>query len=1175
VCACALTWLLTASSAQAQDPVYDASGFHRGRAYFSTLPFESVDTVTGNVILSFTDLLLPGDAGTSLAVTRTYNSRDGRWRFAISGVPIKYQFEPPVGEHVDIEFVQPSGATNRVTGLATPLYTKDFWRFTKATSTLELPNGTVAIYGHQPPGDHRYLTEIKDPFNNRITLSWQAGQPTLQSVTQYVGAGRTRVVTFSGWSEDVADSFSYNGQTWTYAWTTMPATPTPVKALNTFTPPTGGTWTFTYLTDSAGGVKVQTVKTINGGMVTYTWGAEPFPNVGSRVVIQTRATSSNVPAGTWTFDWQSNGTILEVTGPSNRIRYEPTTVDGRPFAGLIKVMTPGGSVVSTETLAYDTLSGQGGPFPVLISRLVNRGGANNETYFTYNVQNSGHPHLITETGQFSRLTSLTYKTNFTKYLHGRVETALVSVNGQANIATTTVYDTATGFRQSVTRAGVTTTFAGDARGNVASVTNANGGQTTFTSDWGVVATSQSPGGITVVRSLNPDGTVATETALGVTTTFQYDAIGRLTSASTPGQATLTQSYQVVGGSWTGTTAARGSSSVTSDLDGFGRVIHTTDGAGGQSRTTYNADGLVTYSSYPYGGGVAEVGESYTYDALGRRLTASRPDTSTVSYTYGATTVLIQESLSATSSRTTTQTLKGFGDPDQRYLEKLTDAAGVNWTYGYDRFMNVVSITTSGGSFQTSPNRTWSYDSRGYLQSETHPESGTTTFTRDNLGHVLQKVDARGGPGNVSYTYDADGRLLTVNAAGTSDDVTFTYNGLGQLTKQVNAAVETTFGYDSLGRLTSRTDVMSGRSFTQTFAYNTENQLTAHTYPSGRQIRYTYGVQGRVTGVTMQPSGGTEVTLASNFTYHPSGALLSYQFGNGLSRSVTLNTTRQRPTGWVSGPLSLTYDYDHVGNVKSITDQRPAFNASYQYDLLDRLTAVTGYGATTYTYDSAGNRLTGGTTTYTYGSNRLASLSGGQSGTFTYSANGNVLTDPTGATYTHDAFNLTKTVTLGTNTTTYKYGGDGFRAVKIGADGVERYYIRAGGLIAEYKAVAASTMLEREYVYLGSTLLASIAAPPDTPPNISVQITHPTPGQTISVGFTINLTAMVTVPQGTTVARVEYYNDGIFVGQATAAPYTVPFQNNALPPGPHLIIARLVTGDNRAVSSAPVEIIATP
>jgi hypothetical protein len=91
----------------------------------------------------------------------------------------------------------------------------------------------------------------------------------------------------------------------------------------------------------------------------------------------------------------------------------------------------------------------------------------------------------------------------------------------------------------------------------------------------------------------------------------------------------------------------------------------------------------------------------------------------------------------------------------------------------------------------------------------------------------------------------------------------------------------------------------------------------------------------------------------------------------------------------------------------------------------------------------------------------------------------------------------------------------------------------------------------------------------------VQIVTPTPGQTLPVGQSFNLTALASVPQGITVVRVEYYNDGIFVGQSTTAPYTVPFQNNAMPLGAHLLIARLVASDNRAVSSPPITITTVP
>jgi hypothetical protein len=59
----------------APDPIFDARGFDANRAAFSPLPFEHIDPLTGNLLLTFTDLVLPGSAGFDLRIQRTYNSK--------------------------------------------------------------------------------------------------------------------------------------------------------------------------------------------------------------------------------------------------------------------------------------------------------------------------------------------------------------------------------------------------------------------------------------------------------------------------------------------------------------------------------------------------------------------------------------------------------------------------------------------------------------------------------------------------------------------------------------------------------------------------------------------------------------------------------------------------------------------------------------------------------------------------------------------------------------------------------------------------------------------------------------------------------------------------------------------------------------------------------------------
>jgi hypothetical protein len=86
-----LAVLGTTSAAQTSepDPVFEASGFQKNRPYFSQLPFENIDMVSGNLVLTFTDLVLPGNAGMDVRVQRTFN-HNGRpkWSFGLAGIPL-------------------------------------------------------------------------------------------------------------------------------------------------------------------------------------------------------------------------------------------------------------------------------------------------------------------------------------------------------------------------------------------------------------------------------------------------------------------------------------------------------------------------------------------------------------------------------------------------------------------------------------------------------------------------------------------------------------------------------------------------------------------------------------------------------------------------------------------------------------------------------------------------------------------------------------------------------------------------------------------------------------------------------------------------------------------------------------------------------------------------------
>lgn len=73
---------------QPSHPVLDAPGIQQDRVYSSEMPFEHIDTFTGSLVLTFPDLVLPGNAGRELRFQRTFNSKPlPGWSFGIAGIP--------------------------------------------------------------------------------------------------------------------------------------------------------------------------------------------------------------------------------------------------------------------------------------------------------------------------------------------------------------------------------------------------------------------------------------------------------------------------------------------------------------------------------------------------------------------------------------------------------------------------------------------------------------------------------------------------------------------------------------------------------------------------------------------------------------------------------------------------------------------------------------------------------------------------------------------------------------------------------------------------------------------------------------------------------------------------------------------------------------------------------
>jgi YD repeat-containing protein len=1221
--------LAVVSGAYAQGEVAapNEKGVPPNRDYLSLLPFEVIDTASNNLILRFTDLVLPGNAGRSVQIERVFsNSTFGvGWRMGIAGVPMRV-VEPPVRWLVASDFNVPwdlqqerrhtpafqtlEGGAIRTTYWAQPTIDQasqylvrgsDFGQYRRDTRILLQPDGTRATYcaGTEPgcPGEG-YLKELSDPFGNTVTLTWEAtGQEAgtgyvtarLVSLTQDLGGGSSREVTF-GASPDprMPGSMTYLGRTWQYGFVD--------GALRTVTPPVGPGWTFEYSTaaDLSQG-KVTDVTTPQGGTVHYTWADRSYPVVAPgalilgepvpfNVLVQRDTNDLQQAAQTWTFEPLGLETspytqVVRPDGTELLYFYQPadpnTVLEGAWQLERVEVRTNGVTVEAdareyqylqaARTPASNALWGLSQP----IRRTITRMGTTHTTEYAYgsvgaHFHNYHHPTTITERGPDGAVRRTTTRTYMhlaampsTPYLLALPASEAVTEAGVTTSSSRT-YAIATGFRETETVDGFTTTFTPDARGNVGTVTKANGKAIEMTYQSGVVKDVTTQAGVNTTRMINPDGTVDSETIADRTTSYQYDALSRRTEVHPPGGTPIITSY-TTGQS---TTTSRGSAFLKTDTDGFGRPVRTENAAGVRTRTSYDGLGRVVYQSHAFIGnfdGSTDVGTSLTYDAIGRLTQEMLPGGATRTRSYDDTNTVV--TMQDEEGRHTVLTYRGYGHPDDARLVSVVDAANQTWAYTYDVRGNLAQVSTPTG--QT---RTWTRNSTsGLLTSETHPESGQTTYAEyDAAGILKRKVDANGTA--FVYTYDGDDRVTSITSGTQVTNITYE-SGSNNRASMVTPLVSTLFLYDpATGQLSRRQDAIDGKLFNSEYEYVDDN-LTAIVYPSGRRVEYNYNTERQITNVS-EPAA--QRTYASGLTYHPSGGLATAMAGDGSSSVLTYDQNRYWPeTITTVLPTQQTWslgygNYDGVGNVRSITDSRSGMGQTFTYDVLDRLTQANGpYGPITYAYDAHGNRQTNSSGTYTIDPSTLR-LTAQNGIPFTYDNNGNLRTaGPAGYTYTPT--NMLATATVVGGTATYVYDADDAR-VKGTFGGSSSYYLRGanGELLTEWKDPGSSTGLVRDYIYAGSRLISRVDKSTNDDPNnhcgaiiaggppVTLSVIanqHPclmfsgTPGQVVSAevaGLSGYFNMYLLNPDGSTLASGGWSNQVSLIGKtlATTGTYTL-------------------------------------
>lgn len=420
---------------------------------------------------------------------------------------------------------------------------------------------------------------------------------------------------------------------------------------------------------------------------------------------------------------------------------------------------------------------------------------------------------------------------------------------------------------------------------------------------------------------------------------------------------------------------------------------------------------------------------HRFDELNRliKTTYSHGGTTGLSYDDATNTVTQTDAL----QRTTVQSFDAL-----KRLINIEDALLGNTSIGYNKLDKPSTVTDPEG-LTTS----YTYNGFGDILTIDSPDAGLTTNTYDSAGNLLSRLNARGVL--TTYVYDKLNRLTHVNYPTVAENIVYTYdqgiNAKGHLNSISDHSGSRHYTYDARGNVKTVTIAINNQTYVIAYDYTDANRIEKITYPSGRQVNYTFDDSGRVDSVVSTHNGSAE-TLASNIQRLPFGPTTGMMLGNGVLQTKTYDKDYLVDNLMDGSILDRTYQYTSLNQVDVVTDTiSSSLSQSFDYDELNRLEKATGggYGVIDYDYDGVGNRLSrkqvlsGSTTNDIYNytnsdSHHLSSITGGAA--FTYDAVGNV-TAKAGTTFTYNNRDRMKSAKKGAVTTTYTYNALGQRVIK--------------------------------------------------------------------------------------------------------------------------------------------------
>ncbi|WP_413787948.1 DUF6531 domain-containing protein [Streptomyces murinus] len=383
----------------------------------------------------------------------------------------------------------------------------------------------------------------------------------------------------------------------------------------------------------------------------------------------------------------------------------------------------------------------------------------------------------------------------------------------------------------------------DAEGNLLSHTDPVGNTTRHTaSHFGVSATRTDPDGARYAFAYDSELRLTTVTnAQGLTWSYTYDEAGRLTGETDFNGRTLTYAHNAHGQLAARTNGA--GQTLRFVRDPLGRVVEQHADAGGVTMFAYGSDGSMRRAS----NSDAEV--TLQRDLLGRVLSETVND---------RTTTHLHDAAGRRTRRVTPSGLvsEWTYDPAGRpltlrsptgALDFVHDAAGRETRRDLGTRATLTQTWTTTGlltkqTLTAAPDRllqhrTCTHRADGHLTEIRELTSGTRRFDLDGAGRVTR---TRAHGWSETYTYDAVGNLVHAISPGHEAAGERRFDGT-----LVRTAGRSSYDYDAEGRLVRRTrKLLNGQIRAWTYTWSAEDRLTEVTTPDGSRWRYAYDPLGR-------------------------------------------------------------------------------------------------------------------------------------------------------------------------------------------------------------------------------------------------------------------------------------------------------------------------------------------